>query len=146
MTTGTGASRFFPATREGIQTAPTQVGAARSFDLLWRDICHTHFKQEERMFKKILATLLALATSIAMAAVDVNEATVADLDSIKGIGPGTSAKILEERKSAKFKDWNDFIQRVSGIGDKRAAKLSSEGLTVNGAAFKSTAHSTEKKK
>jgi competence protein ComEA len=94
------------------------------------------------MFKKILATLLALATSIAMAAVDVNEATVADLDSVKGIGPGTSAKILEERKTAKFKDWNDFIQRVSGIGDKRAAKLSSEGLTVNGAAFKSTATGT----
>lgn len=91
------------------------------------------------MFKKTLATLLAFAASIAMAAVDVNEATVADLDSIKGIGPGTSAKILEERKDTKFKDWDDFIQRVPGIGDKRAAKLSSEGLTVNGAAFKSTA-------
>jgi len=90
------------------------------------------------MFKKFLATLLAFAATVAMAAVDVNEATVADLDSIKGIGPGTSAKILEERKSAKFKDWDDFIQRVSGIGDKRAAKLSAEGLTVNGAAFKST--------
>lgn len=90
------------------------------------------------MFKKFLATLLAFAATIAMAAVDVNEATVADLDSIKGIGPGTSAKILEERKGAKFKDWDDFIQRVPGIGDKRAVKLSAEGLTVNGAAFKST--------
>lgn len=95
------------------------------------------------MFKKILATMAALATTIAMAAVDVNDATVADLDSIKGIGPGTSAKILEQRKDAKFKDWNDFIQRVPGIGDKRAAKLSSEGLTVNGAAFKSTATGTK---
>jgi len=94
------------------------------------------------MFKKILATVVAFAATIAMAAVDVNEATVADLDSIKGIGPGTSAKILEERKSAKFKDWNDFIQRVSGIGDKRAVKLSEEGLTVNGAAFKSTGADT----
>ncbi|MDR7151007.1 competence protein ComEA [Hydrogenophaga palleronii] len=94
------------------------------------------------MFKKILATMAALATTIAMAAVDVNEATVADLDSIKGIGPGTSAKILEQRKDAKFKDWNDFIQRVPGIGDKRAAKLSAEGLTVNGAAFKTTGTAT----
>lgn len=96
------------------------------------------------MFKKTLATLLAFAASIAMAAVDVNEATVADLDSIKGIGPGTSARILEERKGAKFTDWNDFIQRVSGIGDKRAAKLSAEGLTVNGAVFKSTGAGTTK--
>jgi competence protein ComEA len=142
MTNEKGQCRFLPATREGIQTASTKLAAVPAFDLLCRKFSHTHFKQEERMFKKILATLLALAASIAMAAVDVNEATVADLDSIKGIGPGTSAKILEERKTAKFKDWNDFIQRVSGIGDKRAAKLSSEGLTVNGAAFKSTATGT----
>jgi competence protein ComEA len=88
------------------------------------------------MWKKLLASLLVAATTLAMAAVDVNEATVADLDSIKGIGPGTSAKILEERKSARFKDWDDFIQRVSGIGEKRAARLSEEGLTVNGTTFK----------
>lgn len=86
--------------------------------------------------KKALAALLALAAAAAFAAVDVNTASQADLDSIKGIGPGTSSKLLEQRKSAKFKDWADMIQRVPGIGDKRAAKLSAEGLTVNGAAFK----------
>jgi competence protein ComEA len=85
--------------------------------------------------RKTLALLLALVSAVAMAAVDVNTATEADLDSIKGIGPGTSTKIMEQRKAAKFKDWEDLIQRVSGIGEKRAAKLSSEGLTVNGAAF-----------
>lgn len=90
------------------------------------------------MFKKTLATLLALFAAAAFAAVDVNEASVADLDSIKGIGPGTSAKIVEQRKVAKFKDWDDLVQRVSGIGDKRAAKLSAEGLTVGGAAFKAS--------
>ena len=56
-------------------------------------------------------------------------------DSSKGIAPGTSAKVLEARKTAKFKDWSDLIARVSGIGDKRAAKLSAEGLTVNGAKY-----------
>ncbi|MBS3911975.1 MAG: helix-hairpin-helix domain-containing protein [Hydrogenophaga sp.] len=91
------------------------------------------------MIKKTLATLLALFAAAAFAAVDVNDASVADLDSIKGIGPGTSAKIMEQRKAAKFKDWDDLVQRVSGIGDKRAAKLSAEGLTVNGAAFKAGA-------
>ncbi|MGE4238414.1 ComEA family DNA-binding protein [Hydrogenophaga sp.] len=87
------------------------------------------------MFKKALACLVSLLAAASFAAVDINTATVADLDSIKGIGPGTSAKILEARKAAPFKDWSDLIQRVPGIGDKRAAKLSSEGLTVNGAAF-----------
>ncbi len=87
------------------------------------------------MFKKFLASLLALAACAAFAAVDVNSATEADLDSIKGIGPGTSAKILEARKTAKFKDWGDLMERTSGIGAKRAVKLSNEGLTVNGEAF-----------
>jgi competence protein ComEA len=90
------------------------------------------------MMKKAMAALLALFTAVAFAAVDVNDATVADLDSIKGIGPGTSSKILEQRQAGKFKDWDDLIRRVSGIGDKRAAKLSTEGLTVNGVAYKAS--------
>lgn len=91
------------------------------------------------MLKKALTVLLSLATTLAMAAVDVNTASEADLDSIKGIGPGTSAKMLEARKTGKFKDWPDLIARVSGIGDKRAAKLSAEGLTVNGAKYQPAA-------
>lgn len=98
------------------------------------------------MFKKFLASLLALFAAVSFAAVDINKATVADLDSIKGIGPATSAKMMDERKTAPFKDWADLIQRVPGIGDKRAAKLSSEGLTVNGDAFKPTAKPVVEKK
>ena len=98
-----------------------------------------------KVIKHLFAALLALAAATAFAAVDVNNASVADLDSIKGIGPGTSAKILDVRKSAKFKDWGDFIERVPGIGDKRAAKLSAEGLTVNGEAFKGVAAAPGKK-
>lgn len=98
------------------------------------------------MLKKATTVLLALFAAAAFAAVDVNTASVADLDSIKGIGPGTSAKIIEQRKAGKFKDWNDLIQRVSGIGDKRAAKLSAEGLTVAGTPYSTStkAGATEK--
>jgi competence protein ComEA len=71
--------------------------------------------------------------------VEVNKATAADLDSVKGIGPSLSGKILDERKKSNFKDWPDFISRVKGMGDKNAAKFSSEGLTVNGAGFKGEA-------
>ena len=94
------------------------------------------------MLKKAITLLLSLATTIAMAAVDVNTATEADLDSIKGIGPGTSGKLLEQRKASKFKDWPDLIARVPGIGDKRAAKLSAEGLTVNGTKYQPAAAET----
>ena len=90
------------------------------------------------MKKTLFALLLALSTALSFAAVDVNKASEADLDSIKGIGPGTSSKILEARKSAPFKNWQDLITRVPGIGDKRAEKLSQEGLTVNGDVYKAS--------
>lgn len=92
------------------------------------------------MWKKLLAALaMCCATVMAMAAVDVNKATEADLDALKGIGPVTSKLILNERKKGAFKDWQDFIDRVKGVGESRAAKFSEEGLTVNGQAFKPVA-------
>jgi competence protein ComEA len=91
------------------------------------------------MLKKILALVAMLYAAACFAAVDVNKATAADLDGIKGIGPGISAKILDERKKGNFKDWNDLVERVKGVGEANAAKFSTEGMTVNGAAFKGVA-------
>lgn len=91
------------------------------------------------MLKNILAVAAMLFASLSFAAVDVNKATAAELDGIKGIGPGISTKILDERKKGNFKDWNDFVARVKGVGDGNAAKFSAEGMTVNGAAFKGAA-------
>lgn len=89
------------------------------------------------MMKKLLAAVLALAAACAFAGVDVNKATAAELDSINGIGPGLSNRILEERrKGGNFKDWPDLIVRVTGIQESRAALLSAEGVTVNGVAFR----------
>lgn len=87
------------------------------------------------MIKRLLASLLAFLTFAVFAAVDVNKGTAAELDGVKGIGPAISTKIVDERKKGNFKDWADFIGRVSGIGDKSAAKLSEAGLTVNGQAL-----------
>lgn len=83
----------------------------------------------------IVGLAAALASALALAAVDINTATEAELDGIKGIGPATSRLILEERKASPFSDWNDLTKRVKGIGAKRAGKLSKEGLVVNGKAF-----------
>lgn len=88
------------------------------------------------MLKPLLALAAALATSLAFAAVDVNKADQASLESVKGIGPGLSSKILDERKKAEFKDWDDLMNRVKGVGVRSASRLSGEGLTVNGAVYK----------
>lgn len=87
------------------------------------------------MLKKILAIIALLYAAASFAAVEANTASAAELDGIKGIGPGLSGRIIEERKSGDFKDWSDFIGRVSGVGDKTAARFSKEGLTVNGKKF-----------
>jgi competence protein ComEA len=91
------------------------------------------------MIKKFISAITMFAAMLyaaaSFAAVDVNKATAAELDGVKGIGPAISTKIMDERKKGNFKDWNDFIDRVKGIGEKNAPKFSEAGLTVNGAAF-----------
>ena len=94
------------------------------------------------MLKKILAVVAMLYAAACFAAVDVNKATEAELDSVKGIGPAISTRILDERKKGNFKDWNDFVVRIKGVGEGNAAKFSSAGLTVNGAPFKGAAPAT----
>jgi competence protein ComEA len=85
------------------------------------------------MIKKLLLTLAMLASmAAAWAQVDVNKADEAALDSIRGLGPAKTKAILEERKKGDFKDWADLEQRVKGIGEKSALKLSQAGLQVNG--------------
>lgn len=83
----------------------------------------------------LAALLLSLSLSLASAAVEVNQASGDDLESIKGIGPSTAQRILQQRRAAPFRDWKDLILRVPGIGEKRAARLSEHGLRVQGKAF-----------
>ncbi|MBT2333970.1 helix-hairpin-helix domain-containing protein [Variovorax paradoxus] len=87
------------------------------------------------MLKKILAVMAMLFAVASFAAVDANKGTAADLDGIKGVGPAMSKRILDARKESEFKDWADLMQRVKGVKEKKAEKLSAEGLTVNGKAF-----------
>lgn len=87
------------------------------------------------MIRNFLSILLAVFALNAFAAVDANQATRADLESVKGIGPGLSAKIVDARKTGSFKDWGDLVERVGGIGPGNAAKLSQAGLTVGGSSF-----------
>ncbi len=82
------------------------------------------------------ALLMGLLMGPLWAATDINKASAAELDGIKGIGPALSGRMLEERKKGPFKDWNDLIQRVQGVGPGNAARYSEAGLTVNGSAFK----------
>jgi competence protein ComEA len=87
------------------------------------------------MFKFITAAVLALVSAAAFAATDVNKASQAELEAVKGIGPGMATRILEARKTGSFNNWADLQGRVKGVGDGNARKFSADGLTVNGQAY-----------
>ncbi len=83
----------------------------------------------------VLCTLLALAASPAARAADANQASAAELEAVKGIGPALSGKILAARQKGTFKTWADLVDRVSGLGPGNAVRLSQNGLTVAGAPY-----------
>ena len=88
-------------------------------------------------------TALALCLPLACWAVDVNQATEAELDGIKGLGPASTARILKARETGPFKSWADLMARVKGIKPATAGKLSTNGLTVNQQPFSVQADSTK---
>ncbi len=88
-----------------------------------------------RFIVTLFALIALLVATASLAAVDVNTASEAELDGIKGIGPALSSKILKARQQGPFKDWADLMQRVKGIQPKSARQLTEGGLTVNGAGY-----------
>jgi competence protein ComEA len=68
-------------------------------------------------------------------ALEVNQANVAELDGLKGMGPALSAKVLKAREQAPFQSWQDLMQRTSGLRHAKAQQFSEQGLTVNGQPF-----------
>lgn len=83
--------------------------------------------------------LLLLALAGPLAAQEINQASAAELDAIRGIGPGLSTPILQERAKAPFRDWKDLMDRIRGIGPGNAARFSAQGLRVNGLAYEQSA-------
>lgn len=66
---------------------------------------------------------------------DINTASLAQIEALGGVGTALAARVIEERTKRPFADWPDAQKRVKGLGPKLAAQLSDQGLTVNGAAY-----------
>jgi len=91
------------------------------------------------MVKKLFLGAALWVSLSCWAGIEINQATEAELDGVKGLGPSSTARILAARKQGAFKDWDDVMRRVSGVRAASAAKLSAAGLTVNGQPFSSAA-------
>lgn len=78
-----------------------------------------------------LAASLSFGLPAAAAAVDVNAATQAQLEAVRGIGPKTAEIIIQERmRGGQYESFEDLSDRVKGIGPKKAASLQAAGLTL----------------
>ena len=87
-----------------------------------------------------------LLSSPSYAAVEVNAADQAALESVRGLGPSKAKAILAERKkNGPFKDASDLHGRVKGIGEKTVERLMSNGLTINGQNHQSSGASKKTK-
>ena len=82
------------------------------------------------MQKQLFASFCC-ALPLSALALEINTANEAELDSVRGLGPSGTARILDAREQKPFKDWADFMHRVKGVKAATAAKLSANGLTVN---------------
>lgn len=90
--------------------------------------------------KRFIALLVAGLASIqfAYAAVNLNTASQAELETVKGIGPAKAKAIVEHRnKNGPFKSVDD-LKEIKGFGDKMLSKMRPE-LTVAGGGEKSAA-------
>ncbi len=81
----------------------------------------------------VCLALLGSAYANTVHAVDVNAASVDQLESVRGIGPKTAQVIVAERaRGGRFESFDDLSDRVKGIGPAKVATLQAAGLTVQG--------------
>lgn len=101
------------------------------------------------MWKKIAGALLTLGFAGLTWAqpIDLNKATEVELDALKGVGPVLTKELMNERKKAPFKDWEDATSRVKGLGPQKASSLSEQGVRLQGSAYigKTAGAATDKK-
>lgn len=88
----------------------------------------------------LAAVWLSCASLCSAQTLDLAQARELDLDGLRGLGPATTQRILAERERSPFRDWTDFMQRVPGMGPRKAAHLSTQGLRVNGQSYPVTHH------
>jgi len=83
--------------------------------------------------RKARAAMVAagLAVGLPAQALDVNAASVSQLESLRGIGPRTAKMIVQERSRAgAFASMEDLSDRVRGLGERRVRALRQAGLEV----------------
>ena len=99
----------------------------------------------KKVTQTIFGALAALTSSLLLAAVNINTATVDELKSLPGVGPAKAAAIVEYRsRNGNFKSVEE-LKQVKGIGDGIFNKLKDEA-TISAVPAKGNAKAAPIKK
>lgn len=87
-----------------------------------------------RFIRAALSAVLLVATSFPFhaQALEINEATRAQIEQLDGAGVTMTDRMLEERTRQPFAGWDDLRKRVKGLGPRRIQQWQAQGVTVNG--------------
>lgn len=92
---------------------------------------HARLAARVAFFARVLFVFGLLGSTSGIAqALDANTASADELQTIRGIGPATAARIVEARSQEPFRDLDDLRERVRGIGEKNLRKMRDAGLAV----------------
>lgn len=86
--------------------------------------------------RRVLGLLCALCAVNTAHALELNQASEAELDSLRGMGPALNRVVRQAREQQPFASWADFQARVAGVGAAKARAFSGQGLTVNGRSYR----------
>ncbi len=88
--------------------------------------------------KKTALTICLILSAVSVAAageIDLNTASLSELQRIRGVGPATAERILEAREEGgPFADLDDAARRVKGVGPATVARWREEGGVTVGTA------------
>lgn len=91
-------------------------------------------REAERAARR--AALDARVAAVEVRRVEINSASLADLQTLAVLGEQTARDIVNARTQRAFRDWGDVVHRILALSSARnAAEASISGLTVNGEAL-----------
>lgn len=104
------------------------------FPAHWRKPVKKHSVSGLSRRASVAMMAAGLTVGLPAQALDVNAASAAQLESLRGIGPRTAKMIVHERSRAgAFASMEDLSDRVKGLGERRVRSLSQAGLEVKSA-------------
>ena len=90
-------------------------------------------QQTIMLTRPIFSFLPALLISLSSAmAADINTATRAEIEAVRGVGVVLTDRIIEQRKIKPFQSWQDAQKRVRGLGKRNVAGFRDADMRING--------------